>query len=295
MLRVKDPKISLEFYKSNFGMELIDTFDSPERKLTLYFIATLPEERTYDPLTGKLIFKGTVLELHHSHGTENDADFKYQTGNEEPFLGFGHVGFYVDNLSAACEVLETNGVKFEEKYSTEKSSLFIQDPDGYRIEIMRRGDNSPIKGFSLAKTMIRVKDATRSLQFYRDYCEMTLLSETHSSDGKISSYILASLKPGEELLSLNERFNPVLELTHIHGTENDTTFSYHDGNSDPKGFGHLGFFVDDPFVSCDKFDAGNYQFIKKPTEGVIKGLAFVRDPDGYWVEIIPRGFKAVTK
>ena len=30
------------------------------------------------------------------------------------------------------------------------------------------------------------------------------------------------------------------------------------------------------------------KFQKKPDEGRMKGLAFALDPDGYWVEIVPR-------
>lgn len=37
----------------------------------------------------------------------------------------------------------------------------------------------------------------------------------------------------------------VLELTHNHGTEDDPAFAYHNGNTDPRGFGHVGFLCDD--------------------------------------------------
>ena len=46
---------------------------------------------------------------------------------------------------------------------------------------------------------------------------------------------------------LKKMFNPVLELTHNHGTEDDPNFSYHNGNTEPKGFGHVGFLVDDVY------------------------------------------------
>lgn len=32
------------------------------------------------------------------------------------------------------------------------------------------------------------------------------------------------------------------------------------------------------------------QFQKKPDAGGMKGLAFAKDPDGYWIEIIKRGW-----
>jgi lactoylglutathione lyase len=45
----------------------------------------------------------------------------------------------------------------------------------------------------------------------------------------------------------------VLELTHNHGTETDANFSYHNGNIEPKGFGHIGFLVDDVYQVCFLF------------------------------------------
>ena len=28
------------------------------------------------------------------------------------------------------------------------------------------------------------------------------------------------------------------------------------------------------------------EFVKKPDDGGMKGLAFIKDPDGYWIEIL---------
>ena len=42
---------------------------------------------------------------------------------------------------------------------------------------------------------------------------------------------------------------------------------------------------------CDELAAAGVEFQKKPDEGGIKGIAFAKDPDGYWVEVIERGFK----
>lgn len=43
MLRVKDYKKSVEFYTKYFGMTVIDTYDFPQWKFSLYFLGTLPK------------------------------------------------------------------------------------------------------------------------------------------------------------------------------------------------------------------------------------------------------------
>ena len=36
------------------------------------------------------------------------------------------------------------------------------------------------------------------------------------------------------------------------------------------------------------------EFIKRPDDGMMKGLAFIKDPDGYWIEILsPNGMTAL--
>ena len=85
---------------------------------------------------------------------------------------------------------------------------------------------------------------------------------------------------------------PVLELTHNHGTESQGGFRHHSGNEEPnKGFGHIGFLVDDLDSFCDALEQNGVEFKKKPSEGNMKGLAFALDPDGYWVEVIGRGLQ----
>ena len=98
--------------------------------------------------------------------------------------------------------------------------------------------------------------------------------------------------PQNKMQNLYPKSIPVLELTHNHGTESQDGFRHHSGNEEPnKGFGHIGFLVDDLDSFCDALEQNGVEFKKKPSEGNMKGLAFALDPDGYWVEVIGRGLQ----
>ncbi|KAI5592921.1 hypothetical protein BDE02_04G184000 [Populus trichocarpa] len=49
--------------------------------------------------------------------------------------------------------------------------------------------------------------------------------------------------------------------------------------------GNIGVTVDDTYKACERFERLGVEFVKKPNDGKMKGIAFIKDPDGYWTEI----------
>jgi lactoylglutathione lyase len=66
----------------------------------------------------------------------------------------------------------------------------------------------------------------------------------------------------------------------------DTGFKYHDGNAQPQGFGHICFSVPHLDTAIKWFDENGVPYVKRPDQGKMKDIAFIRDPDGYWIEIL---------
>lgn len=152
------------------------------------------------------------------------------------------------------------------------------------------------RGFLFNHTMIRVKDPKASLTFYCDVLGMTLLSKLDFEQFSFTNYYLGytteaerGATPSTEVDRARQMFarQSVLELTHNWGTESDDDFDgYHNGNSDPKGFGHICIQVPNLDAAVEHFDAHDVVFTKRPNEGGLKGLAFIKDPDGYLIEVI---------
>jgi len=304
MLRVQNPLKSLDFYRNCMGMTLIDKYSFPQWEFDLYFLATIPEgtEYTLEPGTddahGYLwTIQGTVLELTHNYGTETNYNFRYHAGNQEKD-GFGHVAFNCLDVYDACAKLAEKKVTFKKKpdEGRMKGLAFAYDPDGYWVEIVQRSPESEFTNyFNLSQCMLRVKNPTRSVPFYQAL-GMTLVRELHFDS--FSLYFMATLPEGvegpdpkspEARAFVKTLFNPVLELTHNHGTEDDASFQHFTGNEENrKGFGHIGFIVDDVEQCCSELEKLGHGFKKRPDGGNMKGLAFALDPDGYWVEIVKR-------
>lgn len=151
-------------------------------------------------------------------------------------------------------------------------------------------------GFVLNHSMLRVKDPAVSLDFYTRVFGMRVLRKLDFPEMKFSLYFLhrssADLTPPEDL---GERTawtfaqRGILELTHNWGTEADPAFKYHDGNAQPQGFGHICFSVPDLDAAVAWFDENQITYVKRPEQGKMKDVAFIKDPDGYWIEIVEPG------
>jgi len=294
MIRVKNLDENLAFFTKHFGMTHITTLKFPEWKFDVAFLATLLPEQVealkQAESPDKYLWSANIVTLELTYNYEEDPDVQMNNGNEEPHRGFGHIAFNLPNgsLEAVCDKLVADGVKFKKLPSEGrmKTMAFCYSPDRYWIELVQRHpDYKPPMQFNLSQTMLRVKDPKASLDFYTKVMGMKLLETRDFSD--FSLFFLADPSQCGEETDFKKLWHPVLELTHNHGTEKDEAFHYHNGNDDPRGFGHIGFLVDDLEGFCAQ---PGLKFRKRPEEGNMRQIAFLLDPDGYSVELIQRGF-----
>ncbi|MDF2181890.1 lactoylglutathione lyase [Neptuniibacter sp. CAU 1671] len=119
-------------------------------------------------------------------------------------------------------------------------------------------------------TMLRVTDLEQSIEFYCDVMGMKLLRRKDYPEGK---FTLAFVGYGDET------DHTVLELTH-----NWDTNQYDMGNA----YGHIAIEVEDVYAACDAIKAKGGNVVREagPMKGGNSILAFVKDPDGYMVELL---------
>ncbi|CCG81769.1 Lactoylglutathione lyase [Taphrina deformans PYCC 5710] len=296
MIRIKDPKITVPFYENNFGMKLIHKAENADAKFDLYFLAFDSPSALH---SGKARSdREGILELTHNYGSEDKDGKVYHNGNKEP-QGFGHICFTVDNISGACQALESKGVKFQKKQTDgrQKDIAFALDPDEYWIELVGHGKDdasakSDIGSYRFNHTMIRIKDPAVSLKFYTEIMGMELLRKSEMKDAKFDLYFLAYPQAKSEENSTQSGLNPgaaregILELTHNYGSEEKEGQVYHNGNDEPQGFGHIAVSVDNLDAACERFEQKGVNWKKRLTDGRMKTIAFILDPDNYWIEII---------
>jgi lactoylglutathione lyase len=119
MLRVGDLQRSIDFYTKVLGMKLLRTTDRPEQKYTLAFVGygSNPEH--------------AELELTYNYGVD-----KYELGT-----AYGHLAIGVDDVHAACDRIRVSGGTITREPGPVKGGTtmiaFVQDPDGYKIELIQ--------------------------------------------------------------------------------------------------------------------------------------------------------------
>ena len=124
MLRVGDLQRSIDFYTRVMGMQLLRTTDRPEQKYKLAFVGYGDETR------------GAVLELTYNYGV----------GAYDGGTGFGHVAVEVADAAATCEAVRAAAAAYGGAVTREAGPVkggttviaFVQDPDGYKIELIER-------------------------------------------------------------------------------------------------------------------------------------------------------------
>ncbi|NVJ90301.1 MAG: lactoylglutathione lyase [Methylocystaceae bacterium] len=121
MIRVFDLDKSISFYTEILGMKVLRKNDFPDGKFTLAFVGYGEEK------------DNTVIELTHNW----DQAEPYDIGN-----GFGHLALGVPDIYKTCDDLRAVGAKIVREPGPMKHGTtviaFIEDPDGYKIELIER-------------------------------------------------------------------------------------------------------------------------------------------------------------
>jgi lactoylglutathione lyase len=122
MIRVFDLEQSIDFYTRLLGMTLWRRKDYESGRFTLAFVGYGDEARG-----------AIAVELTHNW----DQTERYAIGS-----GFGHIAIGMRDIAGACDRLARAGVKIPRPPGPMKHGgsviAFIEDPDGYKIELIER-------------------------------------------------------------------------------------------------------------------------------------------------------------
>jgi len=119
MIRVVDLDRSIDFYQRAFGLGVADGFD----------------------------FDGFALVYLRNAENDFEIELTWNEGREEPYThgdGYGHVAVCVDDVHAEHQRFVDEGLtpldvkEFHRDGSLMARFFFVQDPDGYKIEVLER-------------------------------------------------------------------------------------------------------------------------------------------------------------
>lgn len=122
MLRVGDLQRAIDFYTQAMGMQLLRITRRPEQQYDLAFVGygTNPEH--------------AEIELTYNYGVTS-----YDLGS-----AYGHIAIGVTDVAATCDKIRAAGGTITREPGPVKGGqtviAFVQDPDGYKIELIERAD-----------------------------------------------------------------------------------------------------------------------------------------------------------
>jgi len=122
MLRVGDLQRSIDFYTRVLGMRVLRQSENTEYKYTLAFVGYTEES------------EGAVIELTYNWGVDS-----YDLGN-----AYGHIALGVDDVATTCDRIRNAGGNVTREAGPVKGGstiiAFVEDPDGYKIELIENKD-----------------------------------------------------------------------------------------------------------------------------------------------------------
>ena len=119
MIRVRDEDRSVEFYRQAFGLDIADRF----------------------------AFEGFTLVYLRNPDSDFEVELTVNHGRSEPYThgdGYGHLAVSVEDVDSeharfVSAGLNPNPVKeFHRDGRLMAKFFFVQDPDGYKIEVLQR-------------------------------------------------------------------------------------------------------------------------------------------------------------
>ena len=125
-------------------------------------------------------------------------------------------------------------------------------------------------------SMIRVTDPEATVRFFA-LIGVNEVRRYDNAQGRFTLIFLAA--PGQEGIA-------EVELTHNWPPEGGAGESYDGG----RNFGHLAYHVDDIYATCQRLIDAGVTINRPPRYG---HMAFVRTPDGIWIELLQGGGKGL--
>ncbi|MET0292159.1 MAG: VOC family protein [Steroidobacteraceae bacterium] len=119
MVRVTDVDASLRFYCDALGLHEVRRIDNEKGRFTLIFLAAPGDE-------------AAQVELTHNWDPQ-----PYDGGRN-----FGHLAYQVDDIYAACERLQKNGVTIN-RPPRDGNMAFVRSPDRISVELLQKGPALP--------------------------------------------------------------------------------------------------------------------------------------------------------